>query len=695
MENYTQDNRIIRVETPLGKDVLLLQGFEGEESVSGLFEFDLSMHSTNHDIPLDSLIGEKATVVVKLPDNSERSINGIISEFRHTGTFLLQDGLESSILSHYQAKLVPWFWTLKLNRDCRIFQNKTVPEIAQVIFSEHPTAKFEMRLTGNYTAREYCVQYRESDFNFVSRLLEEEGIFYFFEHSLLEHRLILADMPTQFKPLPNHLKIDFASLTGLDETETSITDWQVSRTMRSERIELRDFNFRNPLMDLTTNLKSQKSRGRELEIYDYPGEYESRNSGEKIVRTRFEEEKTQELMISAASNGRGFSAGYRFELKRHSRKDFNRTYAILRVKHKAGQAGNYRTGNSAEEFNYTCNFICFPHPINFRPLRNTPIPKVQGTQTAMVVGPKGEEIFVDKHGRVKVQFHWDRLGHRNEKSSCWIRVSQPWAGTGFGGITIPRIGQEVIVDFLEGDPDRPIITGRVYNGESRAPYELPANKAHSGLMSRSTPKGGSANFNGIRMDDNIGAEGLEIQAEKDQSILVKNDKDETVGNNEVIQIGVDRSENVGNNQTVEIGNDDSLKVGNNQQINIGNNRSEDVGNNETVKIGSNRNTTIGDNDVLSVGLTRTHSVGINEAINIGAAQEVSIGAVQIVSVGIAQINTIGLKQKTNAGKEISFSAPRILLTATEELTLKCGAGTITFDAAGNITIKAPLVKINT
>lgn len=687
MEKYTQKNRVIRVETPLGEDVLLLQSFEGEESVSDLFDFDLSMHSENHNIPLDALVGEKAVVVVRLPDNSERFINGVVSEFRHTGTFLLKEGRESSIFSHYRARIVPWFWTLKLNRDCRIFQNKNVPDIVREIFGEHHLAEFETRLSGNYAVREYCVQYRESDFNFVSRLLEEEGIFYFFEHSKDKHKMILADMPTQFKLLPFHPKVDFATSFDSEELETFVTDWQVKRQMRSEKIELRDFNFRNPALNLTANLKTLNSRGQELEIYDYPGEYETRNLGEKIAKTRFEEEKSQEFSASAVSNGRGFTAGFRFELKRHPRQDFNRDFIILRVRHKAEQGGNYRSGASAEAFNYQCFLENIPYPINFRPVRKTPIPKVSGTQTAIVVGPEGEEIFTDKHGRVKVQFHWDRLGNRNENSSCWIRVSQPWAGTGFGGVTIPRIGQEVIVDFLEGDPDRPIITGRVYNGASRPPYDLPANKAHSGLMSRTTPRGGSGNFNGVRMDDNAGAEGLEIQAEKDERILVKNDKAETVGNNETIEIGVDRTENVGNNE--------SLTVGNDQQIKIGNNRSADVGNNEDVKIGSNRNTTVGSNDVLSVGLTRTHSVGINEMINIGAAQEITVGAVQLVTVGVAQVNTIGLKQKTTAGKEISLSAPRIILKATEELTLKCGAGVITFDAAGNITIKAPLVKINT
>lgn len=686
--SYSQDNRVIGIETRLGKDVLLLESFTGTETLSDLFEFDLSMHSTDHDISLDALIGENATVWMKLPDGSHRLINGILSEFRHIGTFLLRDGRDASILSHYQAKLVPWFWALKLNRDCRIFQNKSVPEIVREIFEEYAPVSFEMRLVGNYRRRDYCVQYRESDFDFVSRLLEEEGIFYFFVHSAPnDHKMVLADSPTEFRPTPFHPHLEFAATAEDATTEAVISDWRTVRRMRSERFELKDFNFRNPSASLTANLTNQRNRWRELEVYDYPGDYEVQELGERIVRLRYEEEKAQELISSAVSNGRGFLSGFRFQLRSHPRAGFNRDYAVLRVRHEASQPGNYRSGDTSEAFHYQCHLTCLPHPTNYRPQRKTKVPMVRGTQTAIVVGPTGEEVFTDKYGRVKVQFHWDRRGRRNERSSCWIRVSQPWAGTGFGGITIPRIGQEVIVDFLEGDPDRPIITGRVYNGESRVPYELPANKAHSGLMSRSTPKGGSENFNGIRMDDNIGAEGLEIQAEKDERILVKNDKSETVGNNETIEIGVDRLENVGN--------DESLTVGNDQQIKIGNNRSEEVGNNEEIKIGSNRSTSIDDNDVLSVGLTRTHSVGINEMINIGAAQEISVGAVQIVSVGVAQINTIGLKQKTTAGTEISLSAPRIVLKATEELTLKCGAGVITFDAAGNITIKGPLVKINT
>ena len=720
MNNYTQDKRLIRVETPLGKDVLLLQSFEGNESISDLFAFDLTMCSTDHDISLDALIGENATVVVTLPDKKERFINGIVSEFRHTGTFVLQDGLESAIFSRYRAALVPWFWTLTLNKDCRIFQNKSVPEIVGEIFGEHSSATFEMRLTAVYAKREYCVQYRESDFNFVSRLLEEEGIFYFYEHSPGRHNLVLADHPTHFKLLPHKSKIDFAVSGDNSESETIITDWQVNRRMCSEKFELRDFNFRNPSLDLTSNLKTKKSRGRDLEIYDYPGEYESQDLGDKLTRIRFEEEKVRELTVSAQSRGRGFSTGNRFKLNRHPRQSFNREYTILTTEQKASQNGNFRSAESTEAFNYECKFTCLPYPTIFRPVRRTPIPKLQGTQTAIVVGPKGEEIFTDKHGRVKVQFHWDRLGHHNENSSCWIRVSQPWAGTGFGGITIPRIGQEVIVDFLEGDPDRPIITGRVYNGTSKPPYELPANKAHSGLMSRSTPKGGSGNFNGIRFNDEGGSEKMEVQAEKDQEILVKNDKAEDVWNDETVNIGNNRTEQVFGNEVRTIAKDLARSVMQNQSEFVGMNRGTDVILNDNLNIGGSQKVTVGviaeviaygEFDLIAPG-SQEIEIAIDQLTTIGNSQVINIGeknvkgimqlakaepTSQYIMVKKTQSTSVGEKYLLNVGEnQVKVSAEsdgKLVIESTKNIEIKCGDSIIILSPS-SVIIKGKIILLN-
>ncbi len=690
MSDNLSTKMALTINTVFGADALRINSWQGSESVSELFDFELVLHSQNHNLSFDEIIGTDARVNIQLQNAEEtRYFNGIISSFQHDGAFVLEGAKSGEFLSQYRAKLVPWFWSLQLNNDCRIFQEKSIPTIVKEVLAEHKIAKFQFRLTKTYEKREYCVQYRESDFNFISRLLEEEGIYYYFEHSEKEHILILVDDLSQINLCSRQPNVKFESVTGDNETKTFFKDLKIKQEMKPDSVQLRDFNFKSPSFNLVSDLKSKKSKG--YEVYDYPGEFDKVAQGDQLARVRYEEQQCQKELMTATTNGRGFESGFRFKLEEHPRKDFNREYTLLKVDHEASQE-TYRS-NTGTPFQYWCNLTCIPYKTPYRPTRKTEIPKIVGTQTAIVVGPKGEEIHVDKHGRVRVHFHWDRVA-KNSKSSCWMRVSQPWAGTGFGGMTIPRIGQEVIVDFLEGNPDNPIITGRVYNGEAKPPYELPANKAHSGLMSRSTPGGGSANFNGIRFNDESGGEMMEVQAEKDQQILVKNNNDKTVGNCETAQIGVDRTENVGNNETITIGNNRTESVGSNEKISIGSNRDEDVGSNETVKIGSNRNTTVGSNDVLSVGLTRTHSVGINEAISVGVAQEISIGAVQIVSVGMTQMINVGLKQKVSAGKEISLKAPNILLEATETLQIKCGAGVIQFDAAGNITIKSPMVKIN-
>jgi type VI secretion system secreted protein VgrG len=677
MSNYRQDDRWIKIETPLGKDVLLLEEFRGIESVSYLFKFHLTMSSEQHNISFQEILGQKATITITLPDGKERYFNGIIDSFKQGGTYVLKGGVSPTVLTHYYATLSPSLWLLTLTTDCRIFQNLSVPEILEKIFLQHRLAKFDLRLHGSYKPHEYCVQYRETDFAFVSRLMEEEGIFYFFEHDQSSHQLVLSDNYSEFRVCPLQPRINYRSLIGDDESRAVISDWAYAQEVRSGRYELRDFNFRQPSLDLAMRINGSDSR--QYEIYDFPGEYKSKAEGERYVSIRMEEENARQTSVAGTSNSAGLVSGHRFDLEEHYRADINSSYMLMSVEHHAKQDSYRSAGVEADqEPLYENRVTCLPYPTAYRPPRITPVPFIHGSQTAVVVGPEGEEIYVDKYGRIKVQFHWDREGNRDEKSSCWIRVSQPWAGKNWGAISIPRIGQEVIVDFLEGDPDQPIITGRVYNGEAKPPYTLPENKTHSGVMSRSSPGGGPSNFNGMRMNDSTSGEMLSIQAEKDEEILVKNDKSEKVGNNETIEIGNDRTETVGNNE----------------KITIGANRTEDVGKNETISIGKNRNITVSKNEVATVALTRTHSVGINEMINIGAAQEISVGGIRLVTVGISQIVTVGLKHKLSAGSQIELESKKIILKATEELTLKCGAGIITIDAAGNITIKGPQVKIN-
>jgi type VI secretion system secreted protein VgrG len=650
MNESNQTDRVIKIDTVFGKDVFILNKINGLESVSDIFEFDLSLHSENHDLQFDKIAGSPSVLSIRLDDGSERYINGIVSSFQYEGTFQIENGNSSSTFSYYRLKLVPWLWTLQLNRNCRIFQKKNVIDIISEVLSGHDIAKFDFRLTRKYSSREFCVQYRESDFNFISRLLEEEGIFYFFEHTKKFHTLVFSDDNLNIRPCELQANVNFITLSGKDQTRTTISEFKYFHELKSDSFELRDFNFKNPLFNIAPEIKGKKWK--RYEVYDYPGEFENYSEGDKLVKIRYEEEQSKKDIIEIIGNGRGFQAGFRFELEEHPRADFNQIYSILSVEHQAEQS-TYRT-NTAEPFFYRSKLECVPYKTKFRPARKTAIPKIVGTQTAIVVGPEGEEIYTDEHGRVKVQFHWDRLGEKNENSSCWIRVSQPWAGTGFGGITIPRIGQEVIVDFLEGNPDCPIITGRVYNAEAKHPYDLPANKAHSGLMSRSTPGGGSANFNGIRMNDNSGSEMMEVQAEKNQQILVKNDKGEDVLNDETVNIGNNRTEQVFGNEVRTIAKDLMRTVLQNQIEIVALNRSKNIGLDDAKTVGLSQSVQVGVDRSVSVGVSETKQVGVDRNVSVGNDEVKQIGGNKTVVVAKDETKKIqGNKAIAVSGDEIS------------------------------------------
>ncbi len=518
MPGYTQENRLIQVATPLGPDVLLLQGFEGHEGVSRPFEFDLRMLSENRSVSFEAVVGKKATIKIVLQDRSVRYINGIVSSFSQGGA--------SQNFAYYHATIVPWLWLLTRTSDCRIFQNMTVPEILEKIFTEHGFSDYKNCLHGSFPKREYCVQYRETTFNFVSRLMQEEGIFYFFEHEADKHTLVLANNPAEFKPCPNQASARFDSARNAGFEEEVITEWSSEQEVRPGRYAIQDFNFEKPTLDLTSDVAGKDVR--KYEMYDYPGEYLTKDEGERLVGIRMEEEDSPQIVVTGSSTCRALCSGFRFDLKDHYRRDFNKAYALVSIYHTAEQGTNFLSSDGEDTgFEYANQFQCVAHPSPFRPPRTAPVPVVHGTQTAIVVGPPGEEIYVDKYGRVKVQFHWDRDGKYDEKSSCWIRVAQDWAGKGWGAIFIPRVGQEVIVDFLEGDPDKPLITGRVYNGAAMPPYPLPAEKTKSSIKTYSTKGGGG--FNELRFEDKKGAEQIFIHAEKDEDVRVKNELREFVG----------------------------------------------------------------------------------------------------------------------------------------------------------------------
>jgi type VI secretion system secreted protein VgrG len=632
LPKYTQENRFIRIDTPLGVDELLLHSFNGEEGISRLFQFGLTMYSENRSIAFDSIVGKKATVTVYLPDRSKRYFNGIISSFSQGGSSQLEGGTTPVNLISYYATFVPWLWNLTRTTDCRIFQNMSVPDIIAKIFKDLGFSDFANRLYGSFEPREYCVQYRETDYDFVSRLMEEEGIFYFFEHTQDKHILVLANRPNEFKPSPLHEYVSYKSTIGEKRELDVISEWNQSQEVRPGQYTLRDYNFKQPSLDLTSTVTGKDER--KYEVYDYPGEYREKNQGERLVGLRIEEEQTPLILISGSSSCSGFTPGYRFDLRDHYRRDFNKSYVLTSVRHSAVQGPNYNSSleTASESFYYANQFQCIPHPTPFRPPRVTPRPFVRGSQTAMVVGPAGEEIYVDKYSRVKVQFHWDREGKRDENSSCWIRVSQNWAGKGWGGIFIPRIGQEVIVDFLEGDPDQPIITGRVYNGESMPPYELPSKMVVSGVKTQ-THKG--QGYNELSMDDTAGNEKITIHAQYDMGTTVEHDDTQTVHNNRTITVDGTHTETIKKDTKITIseGTYTHDVAANTASCHVRGELTEKYDDTQTTTVFKNRNLTVNQNISESALLKITISAGV-ELNLVGPGGSIKIDATGVTIQGV-------------------------------------------------------------
>jgi type VI secretion system secreted protein VgrG len=717
---YTQENRLIAIDTPLGDDVLLLQGFTGHEGISRLFTFHLDLLSENNSISFDDIVGQNVTINVTLADQSQRYFNGYVSRFAQSGS--------DARFTHYQMEVVPWLWFLTRNADCRIFQNMSIPDIIQKVFSDRGFSDFKSTLTGTYDPREYCVQYRETDFNFVSRLMEHVGIFYFFEHEDGKHTLVLADSTSAYQPCPGQSTAQYNQAGGGLDAEDVVTGWNMEQELRTGKYSVTDYNFETPSTSLLSSEPTVIEVGgnTSYEIYDYPGDHLNQSDGGGVAKLRMQEEEAAHKVINGSSTCRSFTSGYQFDLEDHYRDDMNDSYVLTEIQHVATEGGSYNmTGGGGGE-SYSNHFTSIPADVPFRPARITPKPFVQGPQTALVVGKAGEEIWVDNYGRVIVQFYWDRNGQQNENSSCWIRTSQPWGGGNWGAMWIPRIGQEVIVSFLEGDPDRPIITGRVYNAEQMPPYDLPDHQTVSTFMSRSSKGGGAANFNEIRFEDKQGNEQLFINAERDMDHRVEVDSREFVGSNRHLSVGANQTESVGankhlqvaKNQREQIGSDMSLTIGANlfesvgadEHVTIGNNRQESVGANAHLNVGATRIENIGTDMHLNVGANRVEQVGNNMNLTVGASSKESIAANMNLTVGSNRSEAIGSNHSLTVGQDSNeqigqnhamqagmniylAGGMNVVIEAGMQLTLSGPGGFITIGPAG-VAIQGTMVLIN-
>ncbi|BDE69200.1 type VI secretion system tip protein TssI/VgrG [Delftia lacustris] len=667
--------RRVTIHTPLG-DELHFRELRGQENISQLFSLDVEMLSENESIDPKALLGKNATIEIETQGGGRRFIDGIVTRF----------GMQGQDHRHYayKARLSPWLWLATRKSDFRIFQNLNVPDIIEQVLGVygHP---MQRKLTRAYRSWDYCVQYNESDCDFVSRLMEHEGIYYFFEHASGRHTLVLCDdIIASHGALPGGESIPFyppeKAAAGDQE---NIHAWQLEQEIKPGRHYIDDYDFKKPRAELSHMRRDPPGHAHDgHETYEWPGGYTEYGDGDAYIRVRLKQGLTGHSRVRGQSCHRALATGYTFSLYNYPRGDQNRQYLItglsyhLKENPRVSAVAPGAKGSAAEDGSFQrYELQAQPTSLAFTPPRTTPKPRTTGPQTAVVVGPAGEEIWTDEYGRIKVQFHWDRLGSKDQNSSCWIRVATNWAGPGFGAISIPRIGHEVVVDFLNGDPDYPIVTGCVYNAANMPPWALPANATQSGIKTRSS-KGGAAgagmkngpgDANAIRFEDKAGQEQLWLHAQKDQLTEVENDEDKWVGNDrrktidrdETSVIHRDRTETVDRDETITVHNNRTERVDHNEKISIGDNRNEDVGIDENISIGKNRSKTIGKTETdkigqnwhVTVGLLKTQTIGMAYMQNVGGMKMMNIGVNYMENIGVAMQTHVGMNQSLTVGQE--------------------------------------------
>lgn len=535
MGQFTQDERLISIATPLAKDELLLTSIQGSEFISKTFEFQLEVLSSNLAIAPDKLVGERVTVTIQ--NDHKRKFNGYVNRFAF-------GEIKADNIRQYRLTIVPWLWFLTKTNNHRIFQNKNTKDIVSQVFNDLGFNDFDFKAKGG-TKREYCVQHGESDFNFISRLFEEEGIAYYFKHDNNKHTLVIVDKKSAYESCAE----SEVTYSKGNQPNSQISSWEHLYEFRKGEWTLNDYNFKKPKKDLkaSTATNSKFSNNSKFEHYEYPGLYES-TLGKSLAGIRADAEDVSIDTVEARSDCSSFYAGGKFKLSKHDARSEKDSYVITGIHHSAHDS-SYFSGEEGQSA-YGNTFFCIPADVHFRPLQQHLKPVMQGPQSALVTGPSGEEIYIDEFGRIKVQFMWDREGKKDENSSCYLRVIQSWAGNQWGASFIPRIGQEVIVNFLDGDPDRPIVTGAVYNGDNKPPY---SSKTQSGIKTQSTKNAAKDQYNELRFEDLKGSEEIYLQAQKDFKRLVKND--------ETAKIEANQEQTIKDNRTITVtdGNE-SIKV---------------------------------------------------------------------------------------------------------------------------------------
>jgi type VI secretion system secreted protein VgrG len=736
---FTQTERPLAVTTPLGKDAFLIIGMSGHEAICDLFRFSLELLAENkRKVPFEKLMGQDITVSLRLPNGKPRFFSGICNHLAECG--------RDDVFTVYRMQVVPKFWLLTKRAQSRIFQHISVPEILKKVLEGLDVA-FEIQ--GKFEPRDFCVQYRESDYNFACRLMEEEGIYYFFKHSEKGHKLVLGNTDKSHPPMPEKSTVHFVTDSTGNKEEGRVQYWHKVQELRSGKCTVFDHSFELPHKHLeaektildsvkvgTVDHKLKVGGNDKLELYDYPGAYAQRFDGidkgggeqpaelqkiftdnKRTVEIRMQQETTPGIGIQGSSDCRQFVSGHKFTLAEHF--DADGDYLLVSTDHEARQV-NYRSGGGT--FFYQNGFTAIPFALPYKPASLHPRPIVDGCQTAVVVGPPGEEIFTDKFGRVKVQFHWDREGKNNADSSCWIRVGQLWAGKRWGASFWPRIGQEVIVDFLEGDPDQPIIVGSVYNADQMPPYlgDGPDSKHKkdnkvSGIKSNTTL--GGKGFNEWRFDDNKGKEQIFIHAERDMDQRVKNESRERIISNRHLIVGFEKDGKKGGDQNEKVFQDKNLHIlrhqqekiegnmfltigkgqaddGGHQEIVIEKDKFEHIGGTDQLHVDADQFVAVDGTQQLTVKKDKLELLKANNHLHVMGNRNEKVDGAQSLTVGGNQQEKVGQNHALDAGMQIHLKAGMtVVIEAGTQLSLKVGGNFIDINPGG-VFIQGTMVMIN-
>lgn len=609
----------VTITTPLS-DTFQVVDLSGAEAISEAFAYDLQLASSSASIDFSKILGQPAAITISLPSGTPQYFHGIVTSFR-------QGAQEKTGSTTYYARLEPWFALLRMNVQQRIFQNQSALQIVKSIFSDLNLSDFKDSTTGSYTAREYCVQYGETTFAFISRLLESEGIFYFFTHAADAHTMVLADDASAFVALGSDATLQFSPSGRSWEQMDALLEGSLRQQMVAASVSSDDFNFVTPTTDLFSKTAGSSSGAfsNVLSVYHYPGLFQAKDAGETATGLMLTSLEADQQQLTGSSQNRLFHAGYKFTLAGHYRSDANADYVLRSVEH------HYTLQDNV----YSNQFVAFPSSMQFRPPMATPRPIIPGVQTAIVTGKSGEEIWTDQYGRIKLKFHWDQSSAQDDTSSCWVRVAQGWAGQQWGSIYLPRVGQEVVVQFLDGNPDRPMVTGCVYNGQQTVPYALPANQTRSTVKSSSSK--GNSGYNELCFEDKAGSEEIYLQAQKDLNITVLNDQTSTITNNRTT--------------TVSQKNDSLTVSQGNRSIAVSQG-------NETHTVGGKRDVTVTGNESHTNQAKFTQTVTGDFALSVTGNLTISVdGSVSIKSVGAMSLESDAtMSSKANATNTVQSSA---------------------------------------